>query len=704
MKKTRAIQILLLFCLNCSIFAEKFDPFANFSPDLTKNDQKSTKNQDESPIIPEIQFEDENITLALQIISDATGWSIFPTEKASKIKISLYAKQLTARQVLDGIIQTASLISHTDGKIITVMTYQEYAELFGLQKHVIFLEHIQPQSAAAVLNPFLTQHGKIMVHDRTRSIVLYDTKPNLENILAIIEKIDRPAKDSVIELLSLEYANAEQISKTLNEIFAGKTENQQTENVVQDRVNIFSVKGSNHIIVRGRKTDVQKVLDMLQKLDVYKDDHARHYKLNYADAAEIYSVVERILNTRSKTDTTGSLPKAGLLEKSNSILVTGPPSVHRMVEELVNDVDVQMPYEMGLIKVYKIDNADVEEIAQVISDLIEQDNDQADDVENSRYSEQTENSDIIDDTNRYIYKIPPRVTINASTNSVIVQASSRVHRELAELVKQLDTRRKQVLIKAMIVEVLTDDNLDLGIEINHAGSDEIAFTSFGLSEINPASGVRDIIVSPGGTAAVLRPDKIQAIIRALKSDSNARITSAPQILVNDNAVGFTNSIEEEPTTEINTGETVATTSFAGYVEAGTQFMITPHISEEGYLRVEYQITLNSFGTKSADSTVPPPRNTTSIQSQATVPDGSTIVVGGLQSGNEIESVDKVPLLGDLPLIGQAFKNTSKRKSKKTTYLFITPVIMDSEGFEDLKTVSQEALNSVEQGSENDNRR
>ena len=133
--------------------------------------------------------------------------------------------------------------------------------------------------------------------------------------------------------------------------------------------------------------------------------------------------------------------------------------------------------------------------------------------------------------------------------------------------------------------------------------------------------------------------------------------------------------------------------------AGTQFFVTPHISESDYLRVEYQIMLNSFGEQ-ADPELPPARSTSTIQSEATVPDGSTIVVGGIQASSESESVDNVPLLGDIPLVGLAFRNTVIRKQYITTYLFITTTIMKSEDFGDLEEVSKKALEKVKEDGSN----
>lgn len=703
-----AFILTIIWLIPCQpVFSENFDPFGS-----TESAEKS--NIDSSPVIPDIQFDNEQISIALQIISDSSGWSIFPSEEAAKKKISLWAKNISAKDVLDNVVTLAGLVSYQENSIIKIMTYDEYAQYVGLEKKIIVLENADLTPVAEAVKTFLTKLGKLVVHRQTNSIVLYDTAANVATLAEIVKKLDTPAKDSTIKVIDLKYADSKELAPKLSEVFAKKDSTdaaEKTENVVEDSVEVFNIDSTNRLIIKGRPVDLEKVEKLISELDKFAESTTKHYRFNYVDAAEIYSAVENIVSARNGSDTTMELAKVGLLEKSNSVILTGPPSVHRIMASLMEEIDVKTPYESGLIRVYKIDNADVEEIAKVITDLIEQkEHDEKDNTDNPKFtaanaaapsSNISAPSADAEDNGEYIYKIKPRVTVNKSTNSVIIQASARVHRELEKLIEQLDKRRRQVLIKALIVEVITSDDLNLGVELNHAGNDAIAFSSFGLSEIDPATGARDLVVGPGGTAAVLRPDKVQAIIKALQSNSNARVTSAPQVLVNDNTVGFTNSIEEEPTMQINSSDTVATTSFAGYVEAGTQFAVTPHISEADYLRVEYQIKLNSFGAKSADTTIPPPRNTTSIQSEATVPNGSTIVVGGLQSSNESESVDKVPFVGDIPLVGELFKSQSKTKKYKTTYLFITPVIMEREDFSDLKDTSNNAMAEIKVGDSNE---
>lgn len=696
MRQKTLLVLLLVLMATLGVGSNDFDPFVGET-----SLEGSSGFADKGPVIPEIQFDKNEISMAFQIISDAAGWSIIPSHAASNVKISLWAKNITAADLLEKVVLLANLVYHKEGNIISVMTYDEYLQYHGLDKEHITLENASPDSVAVVVKPFLSKLGKIQVHKQTSSITIYDSAPSLKSILEIIKKLDLPAAQSTIEVIELMYADSKILSEKLNEIFAPKQSEKNTGEIIEDTVSIHSIERTNRLIIQGRSKDVTKVIELAKKLDVYTESTSKNYHLTYVDASEVFDGLERIIGSArfsQGNNYRSEYAKLALLEKSNSILLTGPPSVHRIMQAVIEDIDVKMPYEAGLIRVYKIDNADVEEIAAVISEILDTQQDDLNNKDMPKYSVGADNkgaTNALENTGEFIYQVAPRVAVNKSTNSVIVQASARIHRELEQLVGQLDKRRKQVLIKAMIVEIITGDDFEFGIEINHAGSDALAFTSFGLSAIDPVTGLRDLIVSPGGTAAVLRPDKIQAIIKALKSDSNAKIVASPQILVNDNAVGYINSIEEEPTTQVNASDTVATTSFAGYVEAGTQFAITPHISEEDYLRVEYQITLNSFGAQSSDSSIPPARNTTSIQSQATVPDNYTIVVGGLQTSNESEGIDKVPVLGDLPIIGEAFKNMEINKSHKTTYLFITPAIMEDTDFADLKQASDSASEKVD---------
>jgi type II secretion system protein D len=820
--KKLIISVMFILILICPAWAKQdvdFDPFVAEANSSASN--KSTS----GPVIPQVEFNNNDISMAFQIISDATGWSIFPTADVSRAKINLWAKNISTQQLLDTVITMAGFVYHRDGDVITVMTYDEYMQYHGLAKRVFKLKFAEAASVDAAIKPFLTKLGKSVVHNQTNTIVLYEADANLKFIESVIEKLDSPSENVIIEVINLKYADCETISKILQSIFSSQKKDLRNKSTTEDanadkadettvdlpgdsieihaithanqlvvvstvtdiekvkslvamidvygdnmvlevvdlkyadsqllaeklqqlftnekikqqsvgkdqrfiesrdsmitaparpvlgdgilspqsQVFIQALGRTNQLIIKAYRTDIERLKQLIDKLDSYVEPVTQNYQLTYIDASEIFTGLERILNlditnTRSRESRDKS-QGITLISKTNSILLTGPPSAHRIMASIVEKIDNPSTYETGMIRIYKLENADVEEVAKIVTELLEADSEEKESASKVNFSQKQApsapgtSSGNFAQSEEFVPQIEARVSVSKSTNSIVVQATARQHRELEKLVKELDTRRRQVLIEAMIVEVTTTDNLNVGVELSHASLDAIAFSAFGLStNLDPASGTRDITISPGGTAAVLGPDKVQAILQLLKQDGNSRITSAPRILVNDNAVGFINSIAEEPTTQTNQGETTTTTSFAGFVEAGTQFAITPHISENNYLRVEYQITLNSFGTKPTDPSIPPQRNTSSIQSEATVPNNFTIVVGGLQTIDESENIDKVPILGDIPILEWAFKNTRIEKQYKTIYLFITPHIMENENFSDLKQVSDNALKEIE---------
>jgi type II secretory pathway component GspD/PulD (secretin) len=824
-----------------------FDPFA---PGEANVGSLPHDTADTSPIIPEIQFSNDEIYMAFQMISDITGWSIVHSSAVGGAEISLSAKDITAQELLDSVVTVVGFLYHRQGNIITVVTYDEYMQYYGLAKQVIPLAYADAGSVAAAIKPFLTKLGRLVVHKETNTVVLYEVDANLESVAGIIGKLDTPAEDigvevinlryadceslagvlqqvfagqkkmitnrgqaaadttekaagkkaritapdtvkellvpyeqvgiyavlhanqlvvvgtksdvekvrelvakidvfgadMVLEVIDLKYADSEVVATTLQEIFGRKEPEKITESgtkVTTERepipsrpspgvgveikgvlftpkaqVEVYSIGRTNQLIVKAFRSDIGKVKELVAKLDVFVEPTTRSYHFVYVDAAEVYQGLEQILDIYSRYG--GSYGGAGqvsggragygkesgltLVERTNTILLTGPPSAHRIMQSIHKSVDQPGKYEAGMIRVYKIQNGDVAEIAETVRAIIET-REREEKPGEARFAEPTEaappaagpgpTAADMEATEEFVPQIEGKVSVNTATNSIVVQTTARLHRQIEQLIKELDIRRKQVLIKAMILVVTTSDDMDLGVELGYFDGDLISFTSFGLSQIDPATGARDIIVGPGGTAAVLEPDKLQVLVRALESNDNMRIESAPQVLVNDNAVGLIQSISEEPFKQASQGQATTITSFGGFVEAGTQFAITPHISDHGYLRVEYQITLNAF-TEKADPTLPPPRNTSTIQSEATVPDGSTIVVGGIQSSIESESIDKVPLLGDIPILGWAFKNTVVRKEYRTTYLFITPAVMKSEGFDDLIDISEKTLGKVNQ--------
>ena len=153
------------------------------------------------------------------------------------------------------------------------------------------------------------------------------------------------------------------------------------------------------------------------------------------------------------------------------------------------------------------------------------------------------------------------------------------------------------------------------------------------------------------------------VINAIQQNTDARIVSSPQLLVDDNVEASIVSLDQQPTTTTTIGQTSDQTAFQGYEDAGTTLRVTPRISEGGYLRLTYEIELSNFVGEGSGG-VPGPRQQRTVSSESvTIPSDATIVVGGLITKDKSRTVIKVPLLGDIPLVGELFRSTVNNETE-----------------------------------------
>jgi general secretion pathway protein D len=283
-----------------------------------------------------------------------------------------------------------------------------------------------------------------------------------------------------------------------------------------------------------------------------------------------------------------------------------------------------------------------------------------------------------------------KVTVDIHTNSIIVLAKPEVQRFYATLIDELDKRRPQVLVEAKVVIIDTTDDFSLGVEVSGGGRNGLerlfAFTSYGFSQVNPVNGALQIVPGVGFNGTLVDPNTADVVVRALSSHRRARVLSAPRILVNDNAEGELSSVLEVPFTSVNASQTVATTSFAGFAQAGTTINVTPTISEDNYLQLDYSVTLNSF-TGDGSQGVPPPRQTNEVRSRVSVPDGYTVIVGGLTNKNDSQQYRGLPWLELVPVVRELTGATSNSWKQTSLFVFLRPVILRDDKFKDLKYVS-----------------
>ncbi len=292
-----------------------------------------------------------------------------------------------------------------------------------------------------------------------------------------------------------------------------------------------------------------------------------------------------------------------------------------------------------------------------------------------------------------------RVSADVATNSLIVFAPANVQPIYEKLIRSLDQRRPQVMIEAEIVAVDTSDNFSLGVEVSigdrQGNSQLFKFTSFGLSQID-SSGMITPSPSIGFNGVLLDPDVADVIVKAISSHSRGRVLASPKILVNDNQTGVLESVATQPFSSANASNTVSTTSLGGEQEAGTIITVTPHINEDDHLQLEFEVEFSAFtGTQTAlindngsvSGVLPATRQVDKVESVVTIPDGKTVVVGGLKRVDESNGFTGVPFVENIPLLRELTSLSASDESTTSFFLFIRPRILRDSRFRDLRYLS-----------------
>lgn len=288
------------------------------------------------------------------------------------------------------------------------------------------------------------------------------------------------------------------------------------------------------------------------------------------------------------------------------------------------------------------------------------------------------------------------VIADEANNQILVKAPQRQQREFARLIGRIDLRRPQVYIEARIVSMsdTTDSRLAFETQLFEIGGSQFSLTqnfgglTFPADALESRSGVN---VGAGFVGAILNPRQVPLLISALESDNIARTIAVPSLLVDDNEEASVATVASEPTTTTSQGGDTTQTSFGGFEDAETRLAVTPQISEGGYIRLEYEIRQQSFVGQGTDI-LPPARSSNEVDSgSVTIPSGTTVIIGGLNIDSETETVVKIPILGDIPLIGRLFRDESTGVTKQRLYVFLTPRILSEPTLEDYRLLTAGSL-------------
>ncbi len=501
------------------------------------------------------------------------------------------------------------------------------------------------------------------------------------------ELLALPDTDAVLTVAyPLRYVGALEVVPTLQQLASGPANSA-----------IISLEKANVVLITDYATNLRRLVTILSIVDDPSNaPNVRVFALQYADAATLAGLLNRIL--RAEATASGSAKAVQQLNidfdaGTNSLVILAPPSTLGRVETLVASLDIKPEARQRNIRFYQLKNAKAEDVANTLGQLTSQQPSGIRVVPGARQPG-TPGAVGIPASIGQIGEAQVKIIGDEGTNSIIVMAPSEVQTEVENLILELDRRKAQVLIEALVVQVSATRNFNLGVELQKSWGSQTEYhgtagTGFGLSTVDPDTGARTVAIGEGLTGTLLKNDEIRLILRALLVENNGQIISRPRLLVNDNKEATFKSLDEQPYTQLNAVTTNTTsTTLGGYAEAGTTLTITPHISEGNYLTLDMSLDISQFtGTGSAD--LPPPKRSDNVKSTVTIPNASTIIIGGLSGYHITRGEHKVPLLGDIPLVGWLFKTHTTNRDDTTEYIFIKALLATDEDFADLRGLSEQ---------------
>nr|WP_284676492.1 type II secretion system secretin GspD [Vibrio sinus] len=456
--------------------------------------------------------------------------------------------------------------------------------------------------------------------------------------------------------------------------------------------NVVHYDPSNIILITGRADTVNKLVEIVRKIDQVGDKNVQVVELKNANASDVVRTIDSLLKSNNPQNTpTNMQPKLVADDRTNSILISGSPEVRARLITLIHQLDINM-VSKGKSQVVYLKYAKAEDVAKVLQGV-------AKTLEAEKAAKGTGKSSAAD------VSIEPSKSVNA----LVITAPPDIMKSLKSIIKQLDIRRAQVLIEALIVEMSEAQGIKLGVQWGSLESGSvIQYSNTGVPIGNVMTGLEDAkdqtsteyytnsagnqepytVTSSGsydnlskalsgvnGAAVSLIMGDWTALISAISTDSNANILSSPSIMVLDNSEADFIVGEEVP---VVTGSTAGSNNSNPFQtvsrkEVGIKLKVTPQINEGNAVKLTIQQEVSNV--LPADGAVDVRFAKRELNTTVMVNDGQMLVLGGLIDERAVESKSKVPILGDIPIIGALFRSTSTSTEKKNLMVFIKPTII-----------------------------
>jgi general secretion pathway protein D len=442
--------------------------------------------------------------------------------------------------------------------------------------------------------------------------------------------------------------------------------------------------GSNMLIISDRASNVDRIESIIRRIDQTGDREIEVIKLENAAAAEVVRLVSSLTQDAKKTDPTASQVSVVADERTNSVLIGGDKSQRLAVRAMIAQLDTATDTE-GYTQVVYLRYAEAEQLAPVLEGYAAQASQAA---AGSGGAPGTAAAPTSRSGGQNEYRIIPE----PGTNSLVITAPPKTMRALRSVIEQLDIRRAQVLVEAIIAEVSDSKSRELGVDLAAFEEGRIAFASIlnpsTLTAIGTAAatgGSPLSLLSQGMVAGVGGESggtSIAAIIKALAGDGKTNILSTPSLVTMDNEEAEISVGQEVPFltgsfTNTGTGGGTGTVNPFQTIErkdVGLTLKITPQINEGDNIKLKIEQEVSSL-TASSLRAVDLITNKRTLNTSVSVNSGDILVLGGLIDDQVVENKSQVPVLGSIPFFGELFKSRKVTKDKRNLMIFIRPTVL-----------------------------
>jgi len=423
------------------------------------------------------------------------------------------------------------------------------------------------------------------------------------------------------------------------------------------------LKEANAVIVTDKEKNIKRLLLILNRLDRSPVKFKiAEYRLKHADVKEAEKIVKALLEKSFAFEISKTLPTPGreyfhLVPdgRTNTLYLVATPKVVKEVTSLIPKIDRPGEVKKGNVHIIKLNYAFAEEVAKVLDELFK------------------------GGDKSYGLKGKVKIVADKASNSLIVLAQPEDFKVIESVIESLDTKRPQVFVEVQMVEMSMDKLLQMGVEwkfLSRGNYVPFGGSLYGNLPLQPGYPS----ASPGLIVGVAKwregiPD-VGLLINAYAKEGGVNVVATPQILTLDNKEAVINIGQVMPYStgtkyDANNNPVISYT----YKDVGIILKITPHVTSSGEIRLKVLARVEDVvGYANADQTAP----ITSKREASTtvdVKDGQTLVIGGLIKKKKLTTVEKVPVLGNIPVVGNLFKKTGHQVEKINLLIFITPRVI-----------------------------